>query len=205
MSWVPRWPLGAQVGDRSWFCSLQGEDFSPRWLWGIPGLGFLHGSHQDQELLSLCCPCCGHHVTVPAALSQPCLAQVWLRKQKLLQTFAVPSVFPRGSTQSRKGELFPGCLEGTGREGAPGDTRIPLNFNFLTLAALPTAGFPSFLFSFNNTRGIFLPFSWCLCSGGFAEDPRRSWRRNPLLPQPSGNFGNSPHLWCWSWVASPPS
>lgn len=145
VSRLGRWHLGAVVGDRSWVCALEGEDHSPWWFRGSSGWHFSmnpripSGLGAAVPVLSLPWP--PRH---PASSSEspppgPGVAQ----EAELLQTFAFPSALPAGSAQSRKGGSVFGvlqCLEGTGSEGAPGDTRVPLNFSSPSGAVLPSLG-----------------------------------------------------------------
>lgn len=108
---LPRWPLGGS----NWVCSLHHGDCSPCWLQGILGNppGIPSGSGAAVLPVATTSP------EVPAALSHPCLAQVWLREQNSCKHLHFPQPWQRSEL---KGGIVPGvlqCLEGT---GSPGDT-----------------------------------------------------------------------------------
>lgn len=135
-TWVPWWVTGA--GFAPWRMRIihlgglgdPGAGISPR----IPsGLGVA------VPVLSLLWPPRHPASSSESAPPGPGVAQ----EAELLQTFAFPSALSAGSAQSRKGGSVFGvlqCLEGTGSEGAPGDSRVPHNFHSPSGAALPSLG-----------------------------------------------------------------
>lgn len=167
-------------------------------------------------MLSQCRPCRGHRVTLPAALSQPRLAPVWLRKQNSCKHLLFPQLFQLAALRAGRGEVFLGCCsawrgqavrEPLVTAGSPIIFVLPVGQRCHRLANSWVSIFSLPERVSQHKEPFPPPFpgfcAWGLCKGSMEELEEKS-PPAPALGQ-AGLWKLPSPVRSWSWAGSPPS